>query len=357
MAKPDKVQSTISSLQQLGNSLGEFLQEYSKENPSFKDELHFELKDHIHLAKHHNSWFTEEEVLFCLQSWSRALTKEKLNTWLAEYTFKEAASKRIGLVLAGNIPLVGLHDVICVLLSGNDVVAKYSSKDRLLIQWIVQFLIREDASFAKRIELTKDQLSNFDAVIATGSNNTARYFEYYFRNKPSIIRKNRNSIAVLSGKETVSDFANLAEDIFRYFGLGCRSVSKLMVPKDYDFTAFFEGIFHKKELLQHDKYTNNYDYNKAVYLMSSIKLFDNGFVILKEDKGMSSPIGCIFYEFYQTKEDLENWITQQQDHLQCVVGNPEFSPKIDTRFGQSQHPQLWDYADGIDTLKFLFKLN
>lgn len=357
MAKPDKVQSTINSLVQLGNSLNEFLQQNTAQIPDFKDDLHQELQQHIQLAKHHNSWFTEDEILFCLQSWSEALTEKNLHFWLDQYTFKEHKAKRIGLVLAGNIPLVGLHDVISVLLSGNQVVAKYSSKDKLLIHWVVKFLMREDQSFANRIELTKDQLKNFDAVIATGSNNTARYFEYYFRNKPHIIRRNRNSIAILTGKETSADFANLAEDIFRYFGLGCRSVSKLMVPKGYDFTSFFEGIFHKKDLLQHDKYTNNYDYNKAVYLMSSVKLFDNGFLILKEDQGLSSPIGCLFYEFYNSKSKLENEISKQKENLQCIVGNPEFSTQIDTAFGQSQHPQLWDYADGIDTLDFLLKLD
>lgn len=357
MAKPEKVQSTIISFIQMGNSLREFIAQNSQQNPIFQDELHEELKHITEFAKHHNSWFTENEVLFCLQSWSEALTENNLNLWLENYHFQEVEAKRIGLVLAGNIPLVGLHDMLCVLLSGHDVVAKYSTKDKLLIHWVAKFLIQEDASFANRIELTKDQLKNFDAVIATGSNNTARYFEYYFRKKPSIIRKNRNSIAVLTGEETEADFAALGEDIFRYFGLGCRSVSKLMVPKDYDFTAFFEGIFHKKNLLQHDKYTNNYDYNKAVYLMSSVKLFDNGFVILKEDKGMSSPIGCLFYEFYETKKELETWIEQQQENLQCVVGNPKFSNKIDTHFGQSQHPSLWDYADGVDTMDFLLKLN
>ena len=356
MAKPGSLQNTINSLHQLGSTLSEFLQENTKANPSFKDELQAELHQIVQLAKHHNSWFTENEVLYCLQSWSEALSHSNLTTWLAKYKFEEKSPKRVGLVLAGNIPLVGLHDIICVLLSGNDVVAKYSSKDKLLVHWIVKFLIHTDSSFGSRIELTKDQLKNFDAVIATGSNNTARYFEYYFRDKPHIIRKNRNSLAVLTGDETETDFANLAEDIFRYFGLGCRSVSKLMVPKGYDFTPFFEGIYHRKYLLQHNKYTNNYDYNKAVYLMSSVKLFDNGFLILKEDKTMTSPIGCLFFEFYNSKAELENTINQQKNNLQCVVGNLQFSSRINIAFGQSQQPNLWNYADGIDTLEFLMKL-
>jgi len=357
MAKPDQVKTTINSLVQLGKSLSEFVQNHTQQKSSFQDELQLELLQHIQFAKHHNAWFTEDEVLFCLKSWSEALTEEKLNQWLDRYAFTKVQPKRIGLVLAGNIPLVGLHDVICVLLSGNDVVAKYSSKDKLLIHWIVKFLIREDISFESRIELTKDQLKNIDAVIATGSNNTARYFEYYFRNKPHIIRKNRNSLAILTGKETSEDFTALAEDIFRYFGLGCRSVSKLMVPKGYDFVPFFEGIFHKKGLLHHDKYTNNYDYNKAVYLMSSVKLLDNGFVILKEDASHSSPIGCLFYEFYESKENLKNRIKHEREQLQCVVGDLGFLDQIDTAFGETQEPELWDYADGIDTLDFLLKLN
>ena len=356
MAKPDRVQSTINSLIKLGESLHVFLEQNKLDDPIFEDELHQELALHVQNAKHHNAWFTEDEVLFCLNSWSKALTENNLNEWLKDYNFKDTEPKLVGLVLAGNVPLVGLHDIICVLISGHHVIAKYSSKDKLLIHWVAKFLIREDASFTSRILLTESQLKNFDAVIATGSNNTARYFEYYFRKKPNIIRKNRNSIAVLSGKETQEDFANLAEDIFRYFGLGCRSVSKLMVPKGYNFTSFYEGIFHKQTVLQHDKYTNNYDYNKAVYLMSSVKLFDNNFVILKEDQSLSSPIGCLFYEFYEDQQSLESWITHNEEKLQCVVGNQDFSPKINVAFGQSQHPQLWDYADGIDTLDFLLKL-
>lgn len=356
MAKPEQVQKTIQLFEKLGSFLTEFLAIKSTEKKAFQNEMQHDLYQRISYAKHHNAWFTEEEIDYCLATWSHVLTKDNLGHWLAPYSLPHPKSARIGLVLAGNVPLVGLHDLLCALVAGHSVIAKYSSKDQLLMEWVVQFFIHEDPSFGAKIQLTKETLKGFDAVIATGSNNTARYFEYYFRNKPHIIRKNRNSAAILTGDETTADFSNLAEDIFRYFGLGCRSVSKLWVPKEYDFTAFFEGIYHKKTLLQHDKYTSNYDYNKAVYLMSSEKLLDNGFIILKQDQGLSSPIGCLFYEYYSSTQELEARLDAQQDSLQCVVGNTSFSRYIDTEFGTSQQPHLWHYADGIDTMDFLLKL-
>lgn len=356
MAKPKYFEITKKSLIELGDFFRDFVQNYQNQSITPENELQFNLQNHLQQAKHHNSWFTESEILFCFNSWAEALTKQHIERWLAPYKFEFISPKRVGLVLAGNVPLVGLHDVICVLLSGHTVVAKYSSKDPLLLPWIKQFLVSQDASFENRLQLTKDRLTNFDAVIATGSNNTARYFEYYFRNKPRIIRKNRNSLAILTGNETELDFKNLAEDVFRYFGLGCRNVSKLMVPKEYNFNSFFEGIYHRQDLLQHHTYVNNYDYNKAVYLMSSIQLLDNGFLILKEDSGLASPIGTLFYEYYEDEIQLKQWLVGQKEKLQCVVGNKKNLTTVDTAFGNTQHPALWDYADGVDTLSFLLQL-
>ncbi|MFN2262367.1 MAG: acyl-CoA reductase, partial [Psychroflexus sp.] len=187
------------------------------------------------------------------------------------------------------------------------------SNDKVLLPFLAEALIEIEPEFQNKIRFTENKLENFDAVIATGSNNTARYFEYYFKNKPNIIRKNRNSVAVLSGRETKNELKTLGEDVFRYFGLGCRNISKLFVPKIYKFDTFFESIFEYKTYIDHHKYANNYDYNKAVYLMSSVKLLDNNFLILKEDSNYASPIGCLFYETYENEDELQNKLESDKE--------------------------------------------
>jgi hypothetical protein len=215
-------------------------------------------------------------------------------------------------------------------------------------------LIAVEPELKNRITCPDRQLENFEAVIATGSNNTARYFEYYFKNKPSIIRKNRNSVTVLNGNETHEDLVNLGEDIFRYFGLGCRNVSKLFVPKGYNFDAFFKAMYEYQDVIHYEKYSNNYDYNKAVFLMSNFKLLDNGFLTIKEDTSYSSPISSVFYEFYEDLQVLKNRLKNESDQIQCIVSNDLVDKSI--AFGQTQKPKLWDYADDVDTLKFLNSL-
>jgi hypothetical protein len=296
-----------------------------------------------------NGWFTEENVKLALTSWQKVLNEELLEIWLSKYQLSEN-SKTIGLVLAGNIPMVGFHDVLSVLISGHKVLIKLSSQDNLLIPFLLKVLIKIEPNFKEKIIYRKDKLQNFDAIIATGSNNTARYFEYYFRDKPHIIRKTRNSVAVLSGDENNEDLFNLGKDIFTYFGLGCRNVSKLFVPKGYDFTSFFEAIYPFNTVINHHKYANNYDYNKTVYLMNAIPLFDNNFLILKEDNSIASPLGVVFYEFYTEIDEVVQIIENQKDTIQCVVSS---ILEDSIPFGQSQVPKLWDYADGVDTIKFI----
>jgi hypothetical protein len=249
---------------------------------------------------------------------------------------------------------VGFHDFLSVLISGNKVLVKTSSNDQYLIKFLAKYLISANQNLEEYITFTDGKLENFDAVIATGSNNTARYFEYYFKNKPSIIRKNRNSVAVLNGNETHEDLENLGEDIFRYFGLGCRNVSKLFVPKNYDFQAFFKAIFKYKDVIFYEKYSNNYDYNKAVFLMSNFKLLDNEFLTLKEDISYSSPISSVFYEYYDDLELLKQHLKNDSEKIQCIVSNNLIENSI--AFGETQKPHLWDYADNVDTLQFLMKL-
>ncbi|WP_037314064.1 acyl-CoA reductase [Salegentibacter sp. Hel_I_6] len=335
---------------QLGKFLGQFgvnNNNLIKESP--QNEVFFnELNHKIDYSIHYNGWFTRENVIFSLQQWSKALTKENLDKWLNAYSLENNSPKTVAIIMAGNIPLVGFHDFLSVLISGHKVLVKQSTNDKQLLPVIAGFLMDIAPDFENRIKFTEDRLKDFDAVIATGSNNTARYFEYYFKGKPNIIRKNRNSVAILTGEENTEQLKALGEDIFRYFGLGCRNVSKLYVPKDYDFDNFFKAIFPWNTLMNSAKYANNYDYNKAVYLMSEFKLLENGFLILKNDESFGSPIATLFYEEYEDEKSLNETLQQNKKNLQCVVG---IDAEVD--FGKTQQPELWDYADGVDTLKFL----
>lgn len=340
--------------------LGKFLSQFTQDNQAQRsDVLHNDLyfdkfKDLIALSQSHNGWFTPEQVYFSLQSWAEAITEENLNQWLSNYDFSNVESKTIGLILAGNIPLVGFHDFLSVLISGHNALVKTSSNDQHLIKFLANYLITIEPKLSEKITFTDGRLENFGAIIATGSNNTARYFEFYFKDKPSIIRKSRNSVAVLSGSESHDDLVHLGEDIFRYFGLGCRNVSKLFVPKGYSFEAFFQAMYEQKDVIYYEKYANNYDYNKAVFLMSNFKLLDNEFLTLKEDPSYASPISSVFYEYYDDIADLQNRLSSDAEQIQCIVSTDLIENSIP--FGQTQKPKLWDYADNVDTLAFLATL-
>ena len=344
--------------------LGKFLSQYTLDEQVHRtdvlhNDLYFEkFKDLLSLSQSHNGWFTPEQVYFAVESWAKALREDNLNKWLSAYPFDCAQDdktvKTIGLILAGNIPLVGFHDFLSVLITGHKVLVKASSNDQHLLAFLADYLISIEPKLSYYISFTDGKLENFDAIIATGSNNTARYFEFYFKDKPSIIRKNRNSVAVLNGNESHEDLVNLGEDIFRYFGLGCRNVSKLFVPKDYNFDAFFKAIYAYKDVIFYEKYSNNYDYNKAVFLMSNFKLLDNEFLTLKEDTSYASPISSVFYEYYEDIDVLQKRLESESDQIQCVVSNNLIPNSIS--FGQTQQPKLWDYADNVDTLQFLISL-
>ncbi len=339
--------------------LGEFLSQFSrsgisKRNNVMLNDLFFEGFQHqIKIAHEHNGWFTRDNVLFAIESWANVLHQKSLNYWLSQYHIQIESPKRVAIVMAGNIPLVGFHDFLCVLLTGHDVLVKQSSNDRHLLPFLVKYLEMVEPAFKGKIAFTTDKLENYDMVIATGSDNTARYFEYYFKNKPSIIRKNRNSVAVLNGNETEEDLKALSEDIFRYYGLGCRNVSKLFVPDDYNFDAFFKAMYHWHPIINEAKYANNYDYNKAVYLMSEFEMLENGFLMIKEDKSYSSPIATVFYETYASTEQLIDQLKNDSDKIQCIVSNTSLENAIN--FGHTQQPQLHEYADNVDTIAFLLK--
>ncbi|MGG7035082.1 MAG: acyl-CoA reductase [Flavobacterium sp.] len=340
--------------------LRKFLSQFSL-NESVKDEkvlfndLFFEdFENLIHLSQSHNGWYTPEQVYFSVQSWAEALTEENLDKWLQAYDFSKVQPKTVGLILAGNIPLVGFHDFISVLISGHKVLVKTSSNDQHLLPFLAKYIIKIAPEMENKIQFTEGKLEGYDAVIATGSNNTARYFEYYFKDKPSIIRKSRNSVAVLDGNETKEQMIALGEDIFRYFGLGCRNVSKLFVPRGYNFDAFFGGIFPYQDVIKYEKYANNYDYNKAVFLMSNFELLDNEFLTIKEDNSYSSPISSVFYEYYDNLESVKTKLKNDKELLQCIVSNNLIENSIE--FGKTQKPNLWDYADNVDTLAFLITI-
>lgn len=348
--------NTKLSFVELGKFLSQFtLNEQVRNTSVLHNDLYFEkFKDLIKLSQSHNGWFTTEQVYVAVQSWAEALTEENLNKWLSNYNFSELNPKTVGLILAGNIPLVGFHDFLSVLITGHKVLVKLSSNDQHLIKFLVNYLISIEPKLSYYISFTEGKLENFDAIIATGSNNTARYFEFYFKDKPSIIRKNRNSVAVLNGMETHDDLVNLGEDIFRYFGLGCRNVSKLFVPKGYNFDAFFKAIYEYKDVIFYEKYSNNYDYNKAIFLMSNFKLLDNEFLTLKEDISHASPISSVFYEYYDNLVNLQIRLENEAEQIQCVVSNNLIPNSIP--FGETQKPKLWDYADNVDTIQFLLSL-
>lgn len=341
-------------------ALGKFLSQFDDKNPTAQDDVlcnaafFDKFSEAIQHAKHYNSWFLPEEIKFSFSQWGKTLTTQKITEWLSSYAINDSSPKTIGIVMAGNIPLVGFHDLLCILITGNKALLKLSTSDNRLIPLCCEYLIAINSAFKDNIEFTKDQLKDFDAVIATGSNNTARYFEYYFNKYPNIIRKSRNSIAVISGKETKEDLEALGEDVFRYFGLGCRSISKIFVPKNYDFDSFFKAIFKYSELVNNNKYINNYDYNKAVYLMSEYKILDNGFLILKEDESYASPIGSLFYEYYDNTTTLSEKFNIDHEKIQCIVNFPTNENSI--AFGETQKPTLSNYADDIDTIDFLLKI-
>ncbi|ARN70949.1 acyl-CoA reductase [Nonlabens tegetincola] len=357
----------ISAFAKAGQLLSSFLQPDSNHESS--NSWNQRIEESLQQAERKNSWFTRENLIHAITQWSQALLPENLEQWTNGYDLKKVNGKRVAIITAGNIPLVGFHDVLSVIISGHHAIIKNSSNDDVLIPLILDMASTYKEDLVSSYSFVKGQLPEYDAVIATGSNNTSRYFEYYFKGKPHIIRKNRNSIAVITGKETLEDMEALSEDVFRYFGLGCRSVSHLKVPRDYNFDLFFNGMYKQRNLIKFEKYTNNYDYNKAVYLMSEFDLLDNEFLLIKEEnKSFSSPIASLGYSYYDNLKQVAEEISQKAESLQCVVINdvdreklaPNFkdlaAPQF-VNFGQTQCPTLNDYADGVDTISFLLTLS
>lgn len=307
---------------------------------------------------HHNNWFTLDNQRRALQGISREyLDPAKLAHWLQAYDLPEPqAPQTIGLVMAGNIPLVGFHDWLSVFAAGHRAQIKLSDKDQFLFPYLMKWLRQQDERVGQYVDFVP-QLKGFDAVIATGSNNASRYFDAYFSRYPHIIRRNRNAVAVLDGTESREELVALGEDVFAYFGLGCRNVAKLYVPEGYDFTPLLEALHEYRNLILHQKYKNNFDYNYAIYVMNKVDYLANGCVLLTENKAIPSHIAGLYYEYYSDPRAVAEELTNRALEIQCVVAHEPVADLPTFPFGQAQRPALTDYADGIDTLAFLRKLN
>ena len=310
------------------------------------------LLEAVHKAEKHNGWFTGENIFLAQSSLGKMLEEKNLRKWLSKYKISNInKEKKIGVIMAGNIPMVGFHDFLCVLMSGNIFIGKLSSDDEYLLPAIADILIELEPKFKSLISFTKSPVKSVDAYIATGGNNSARYFEYYFRKYPHIIRKNRNAIAVLNGKETSEDLKKLGNDIFQYFGLGCRNVSKIFIPEDYDLDKVFSAIVDFGDVIHHNKYFNNYNHYRSIYMLGKEKFLDNHFLLMKETKQIASPVATLYYERYKSNEELSEQLENEKGNIQCIV-----SANSSVKFGQTQSPQLWDYADCVDTMEFLLNL-
>ena len=305
-----------------------------------------------------NPWFIPSFIRFAYAAWAEVLQEDKVAKWISKYAQKAESHKApisVGIIMAGNIPMVGLHDLICVLASGHHALIRFSSSDDHLIPAVLVSLTGIDAGLKNRFTVVQGTLRDFDAVIATGNNNSSRYFDHYFGRYPHIIRKNRNSVAVISGHETNEEMKKIATDIFMYFGLGCRNVSKLYLPDGLrieEILPFFEDYSF---LADHNKYRNNYDYHKSIFLINRIAHRDNGFLLVREEASLMSPISVIHTETYRSIDMLNQHLYQLRDQIQCVVScNKDIDAAITP--GRSQLPELCDYADGTDTMEFLLNL-
>lgn len=348
----------IKSFIELSDFLSQFRSENEvKINHPLNSIFYDDFKTLLCRISNENLWFTPFHVHASINGICTFLNKEKLEEWLSEYVVSDQNTDlKVAVIMAGNIPMVGFHDMLSALISGHHFIGKLSSKDNQLLDFVSKILIEINPEFQKLISFQSERLTGenkFDAIIATGSNNSARYFEAYFKKYQHIIRRNRNSVSILTGKESEAELQALGNDIFLYFGLGCRNVSKLYVPVGYSFTTLLDTWQKYSYVANHNKYANNYDYQRSLLLMNRIEHFDNGFLLLTENQSVASPIGVVNYEFYSEIDDLKASLKLNSDHIQCVVSN-ELDNSIP--YGKAQEPELWDYADNVDTMAFLTNL-
>jgi hypothetical protein len=315
-----------------------------------------ELQNAIRLSRQHNPWFTEDNCQMAIdQIVTYFLNEQEIENWVNRYDFDGNSMKRIGLILAGNIPMVGFHDVLCCFISGNIAQIKLSDKDAYLLPYCIELLGEIDKETTNFFEYV-ERLESPDAVIATGSNNSALYFERYFGKFPNVIRKNRNAISILDGTETTAEIKALGVDVFSYFGLGCRNVSKIYIPESYQIDRIMEVLHDYNEIILHSKYLNNYNFNYAIYLLNRENFFMNGALILREHTDIVSRISCLHFERYQDLDVLENELIDKTDQIQCISSKVKLKNLETVPLGSTQKPKLCEYADGVDTVEFLLQL-
>jgi len=349
--------SRIKTFVELGKIMGQASDSLTEASLDFKDNYPA-FYDSLLSAHHYNAWFTSANIALALKTWESVLKEESIKEWMSEYgpDVQNSQPKTIAVIMAGNIPLVGFHDFMCTLLAGHSIIGKLSSDDKILLPAIADILCEIEPRFKGKIEFTENTIKAFDAIIATGSNNTARYFEFYFSKYPHIIRKNRNGVAVLGGDEDDEALRRLGSDICNYFGLGCRNVTKVFLPAGFDPKKLFIAIEpYKKVLNDHYKFMNNHSYHSSVYLLNTTPHLDNGVFLLTESEQYSSPIPVLYYQFYENPEALKEKLLQDDEMIQCIA-NDIFTGKKTVLLGSTQSPGLSDYADGIDTMKFLLNL-
>lgn len=349
--------SRIHAFVELGKVMGRAAESFSNQNSIFGTEFP-DFLGALQTAYHQNPWFTPENITLALNAWKEALNANAITTWLKDYEpiMQKITAKRIAVIMAGNIPLVGFHDFMCTLITGHSFIGKLSSSDQVLLPAIANVLCNIEPKFKQKISFTEGILKDFDAIIATGSNNTARYFEYYFSKYPHIIRKNRNGVAILNGNEDSEGLKKLGIDICSYFGLGCRNISKVFIPQGQSPQKLYSAVEpFNKILFNHFKYMNNHNYHRSIYLLNSTPFLDNEAFILSESEQYSSPIAVLYYEFYKDIESLKEKLLQDEEQIQCIATDV-FRGEKTIPLGCTQSPGLADYADGIDTLKFLIEL-
>ena len=351
MIKPKNVYKKA-SLVQFGKFLRSFLD--SDSWPGFQsgvDQREFDnFKSSTEKAESNNAWFSRKMIRLSMESWTKNLSEENIDKWMSKYDIPSTINKNVLIICAGNLPLVGFHDIVCCILLNINTQVKLSKNDNVLIPAILNVLYLFDSELQDRIKICNEKPDNYNYVIATGSNNSNRYFEYYFGKFPHIFRRNRTSIAVVHSEISDDQLKSLSHDMLQYYGLGCRSVTKLYLPEKFSLDRIYNSVFNYKDLINHNKYMNNYDYNRSIFLLGKKLFFDNGFLILKEDKSLFSPISVVNFEYYSSMETLEKELNVLSNEIQCMVGEGGIP------FGTAQKPELWDYADGVDTIDFLTKI-
>lgn len=351
MIKPKNVYKKA-SLVQFGKFLRSFLD--SDSWPGFQsgvDQREFDnFKSSTEKAESNNAWFSRKMIRLSMESWAKNLSEDNIDKWMSKYDVPSSINKNVLIICAGNLPLVGFHDIVCCILLNINTQVKLSKNDNVLIPAILNVLYLFDSELQDRIKICNEKPDNYNYVIATGSNNSNRYFEYYFGKFPHIFRKNRTSIAVVHSEISNGQLKSLSHDMLQYYGLGCRSVTKLYLPEKFSLDRIYNSVFNYKDLINHNKYMNNYDYNRSIFLLGKKLFFDNGFLILKEDKSLFSPISVVNFEYYSSMETLEKELNVLSNEIQCRVGEGGIP------FGTAQKPELWDYADGVDTIDFLTKI-